>query len=86
MSICPICGGEVKPRAANKAHPFCSARCKSIDLGKWLSEEYRVPGPETDDALPSASGASGASGASYGAGADVDLEDVPLRDAKSMRH
>ncbi|MBX3188101.1 MAG: DNA gyrase inhibitor YacG [Labilithrix sp.] len=51
MSICPICGEEVKPRAANKAFPFCTARCKSIDLGKWLSEEYRVPaGPpgETD--------------------------------------
>ena len=43
MSICPICGGEVKPRGANKAYPFCAARCQSIDLGKWLNEEYRVP-------------------------------------------
>jgi endogenous inhibitor of DNA gyrase (YacG/DUF329 family) len=43
MSICPICGAEVKPRSVNKAHPFCSPRCKSIDLGKWLDEEYRVP-------------------------------------------
>lgn len=43
MSICPICGEEVTPRSENKAFPFCSARCKSIDLGKWLSEEYRVP-------------------------------------------
>jgi endogenous inhibitor of DNA gyrase (YacG/DUF329 family) len=43
MSICPICGAEVAPRSENKAFPFCSARCKSIDLGKWLSEEYRVP-------------------------------------------
>jgi len=43
MSICPICGKEVTPRSANKAFPFCTARCKSIDLGKWLNEEYRVP-------------------------------------------
>jgi endogenous inhibitor of DNA gyrase (YacG/DUF329 family) len=43
MSICPICGAEVTPRSANKAFPFCTARCKSIDLGKWLNEEYRVP-------------------------------------------
>jgi uncharacterized protein len=43
MSICPICGEEVTPRSANKAFPFCTARCKSIDLGKWLSEDYRVP-------------------------------------------
>ena len=43
MSICPICGAEVTPRSANKAFPFCSARCKSIDLGKWLNEDYRVP-------------------------------------------
>ena len=43
MSICPICGEEVAPRSANKAFPFCTARCKSIDLGKWLNEDYRVP-------------------------------------------
>lgn len=43
MSICPICGKEVAPRSENKTFPFCSARCKSIDLGKWLNEEYRVP-------------------------------------------
>lgn len=43
MSICPICAAEVVPRSANKAFPFCNARCKSIDLGKWLNEDYRVP-------------------------------------------
>jgi endogenous inhibitor of DNA gyrase (YacG/DUF329 family) len=43
MSICPICGAEVTPRSVNKAFPFCTARCKSIDLGKWLNEDYRVP-------------------------------------------
>ena len=45
MSICPICGEEVAPRGANKAFPFCNGRCQSIDLGKWLNEEYRVPTP-----------------------------------------
>ncbi|MBS2015501.1 MAG: DNA gyrase inhibitor YacG [Deltaproteobacteria bacterium] len=54
MSICPICGAEVKPRGVNKAHPFCSARCKSIDLGKWLNEDYRVHTEEhpIDDDAP----------------------------------
>lgn len=43
MAICPICGAESKPRTENQAFPFCNARCKTIDLGKWMSEEYRVP-------------------------------------------
>ncbi len=49
MSICPICGEEVTPRSENKAFPFCNARCKSIDLGKWLSEDYRVPTADLDE-------------------------------------
>lgn len=28
--------------------PFCSGRCKQIDLNKWLSEEYRVPTGEEE--------------------------------------
>ena len=55
MPKCPICDAEVKPRAENKLFPFCSARCKTIDLGKWLSEEYRVPtetGEDDEDAGP----------------------------------
>jgi endogenous inhibitor of DNA gyrase (YacG/DUF329 family) len=43
MVPCPICGRPAAPRLENKAAPFCTARCKQIDLGKWLSEEYRVP-------------------------------------------
>jgi endogenous inhibitor of DNA gyrase (YacG/DUF329 family) len=31
------------------AAPFCSARCRQIDLGKWLNEEYRVPTAERPD-------------------------------------
>jgi len=40
---CPICGKEVRPRAVNPDFPFCSHRCRMIDLGKWLGEEYRIP-------------------------------------------
>ncbi len=40
---CPICGRPVPPRKANPAFPFCSERCKLVDLGKWLGDEYRVP-------------------------------------------
>lgn len=43
MPKCPICDAESKPRAENKLFPFCSPRCKTIDLGNWLNESYRVP-------------------------------------------
>jgi hypothetical protein len=42
---CPICGKEVKFYNKDKlppAFPFCSKRCKLIDLGKWLNEDYRI--------------------------------------------
>jgi uncharacterized protein len=40
---CPICG---KP-ASDKHRPFCSPRCATIDLGRWLKEDYRVPTEES---------------------------------------
>jgi len=46
---CPICGKTAGPCASNASAPFCSARCKQIDLGKWLREEYRVPTNEPAD-------------------------------------
>ena len=50
---CPICGKQVSERKANAAFPFCSARCRLLDLGKWLGEEYRVPaGRPGDGAVP----------------------------------
>jgi uncharacterized protein len=49
MSKCPICDAPVKPRAENPSFPFCNARCKTIDLGKWVNEEYRVPTSEPPD-------------------------------------
>ncbi len=40
---CPICGATVKWTAENRWKPFCSERCKLIDLGQWATEKYRVP-------------------------------------------
>jgi hypothetical protein len=35
--------------------PFCSPRCADVDLGRWLGEQYRIPGPplELDEDPPS---------------------------------
>lgn len=40
---CPICGNPVARDA--KTFPFCTPRCRKIDLGKWLKEEYKVSRP-----------------------------------------
>jgi len=41
---CPRCGKEIEWSAENPHRPFCSARCKQIDLGAWASDEYRIAG------------------------------------------
>ena len=38
---CPICKKEVAPEG-NPFRPFCSDRCKLLDLDNWLSERYRI--------------------------------------------
>jgi len=38
---CPICKKEVA--LTSPEMPFCSERCRVIDLGKWADEEYRIP-------------------------------------------
>ena len=43
MKHCPTCNRQVEWQD-NPFRPFCSERCKLLDLGKWVSEEYRVPG------------------------------------------
>jgi endogenous inhibitor of DNA gyrase (YacG/DUF329 family) len=44
---CPRCGKVFHFRsvAQHKPYPFCSARCRDIDLGNWLTEKYVIPGP-----------------------------------------
>ena len=41
--LCPNCGKEVRWTADFPFRPFCSERCKLIDLGQWASEQYRIP-------------------------------------------
>ena len=43
---CPVCGKPVPPRPADRFWPFCSDRCRLVDLGEWLGEGYRIPGDE----------------------------------------
>ena len=45
---CPHCGKEHQWDTNNRFRPFCSERCKMIDLGRWASEEYRVEPGEQD--------------------------------------
>lgn len=40
---CPTCGKAVEWAPENPWRPFCSERCKNVDLGAWAAEEYRVP-------------------------------------------
>ena len=52
---CPQCRVPAKSRDQNAAFPFCSERCRLIDLGAWLDERYRVPGEAVDgESLPPA--------------------------------
>lgn len=39
---CPVCKRKTT-REGNPYRPFCSERCKLIDLDRWLSERYRIP-------------------------------------------
>ena len=48
---CPICDAAMPGHSQEYPdYPFCSRRCRIIDLGRWLGEGYRVPGPS--DAEP----------------------------------
>jgi endogenous inhibitor of DNA gyrase (YacG/DUF329 family) len=42
---CPICG---KP-ATEASKPFCSERCRDVDLNRWLSDSYKIPAARDDD-------------------------------------
>lgn len=47
---CPTCATPVEWTTDNPFRPFCSNRCKQIDLGAWATEQYVIPGgiPEPD--------------------------------------
>jgi len=42
---CPICGRD----SQRDAYPFCSKRCKDVDLHRWLSNSYAIPAVETEE-------------------------------------
>lgn len=49
---CPQCGRLILYTPENPYRPFCSERCRLIDLGEWASESYRIPtSPSSSDAL-----------------------------------
>lgn len=50
MVQCPLCKRMFDPQLS-PALPFCSERCRNIDLGRWLNEEYGLPhtADEEDD-------------------------------------
>lgn len=46
---CPHCGKPVHYDALSPYRPFCSERCRLIDLGAWAEERYRVPADTPPD-------------------------------------
>ncbi len=59
---CPGCGGGSVYALSNPFRPFCSERCKNMDLGAWASESFRVAvnsnAEDQGDAEPAPSSAS----------------------------
>jgi endogenous inhibitor of DNA gyrase (YacG/DUF329 family) len=50
---CPVCARKTEFSPANRWRPFCSERCKMIDLGQWASGSYVIPGDPPDPEQPS---------------------------------
>lgn len=49
---CPTCGHSAEFSPVNPYRPFCSERCKLVDLGDWANEQHRIPDtspPDLDD-------------------------------------
>jgi len=49
MPRCPTCRSLVRPRSENPAFPFCAPRCRAVDLGRWFTGNYCVPGEPAPD-------------------------------------
>lgn len=48
---CPTCQADVEWGPQSPFRPFCSDRCKLIDLGAWAAEEHSIPGDSLEDEL-----------------------------------
>ena len=46
--VCPVCGRF----ALEEFQPFCSRHCADVDLGRWLTGQYRIPGPADEPDEP----------------------------------
>ncbi len=46
MKKCPICGNELSGVDVDEYAPFCSERCRAVDLGRWFSDGYAIKGRE----------------------------------------
>jgi uncharacterized protein len=58
---CPQCGRPVEWSPTSRWRPFCSQRCRTLDLGAWAAEAYRVPVADAaESGEPDAAGAAGA--------------------------
>jgi uncharacterized protein len=49
MASCAICEKAIETRPANAFFPFCGARCRQVDLGRWLNEDYRIASKPDED-------------------------------------
>jgi endogenous inhibitor of DNA gyrase (YacG/DUF329 family) len=49
MVKCPTCGKPVEWSEQNPWRPFCSERCRLIDLGEWAAERHRIPSDTPTD-------------------------------------
>lgn len=49
--LCRVCKNLIESVKENSFYPFCSERCKSIDLGRWFSGEYNISEPVSEEDL-----------------------------------
>jgi endogenous inhibitor of DNA gyrase (YacG/DUF329 family) len=54
---CPTCGRTIDRAESLTSRPFCSERCRLIDLGAWLAERHAIPGEPLATATPREPGA-----------------------------
>ena len=49
---CPHCGKIIEYSLENSYRPFCTERCKMIDLGEWADEKFKIPTKNLDQETP----------------------------------
>jgi len=53
ITPCPTCKKEIPYRTDNPFRPFCSERCKLVDLGTWFEEGFSIPGEHAAENIDS---------------------------------